>query len=166
MKMNKNLINEIIATAETLDINDLFDACAWLRSDGVTLFDDETGEEFRVIPQMSELYKFDPDHELSPNDSLERMLLGVMDAIKDHCRSYEDKWFEGSTAGMFFDNYKFWKERFDSDDKAGKDHPDYDQLKLFALHETLADWLRFDMQELYEEEKQKNKRSELKLVKN
>jgi hypothetical protein len=166
MKMNKNLINEIIAAADTLDIEDLFDACEWLRSDGVTLLDDETGEMFNVIPQMSELYKLDPDHELTPNDSLERMLLGVMDAIKKHCRSYEDKWFDGSTAGMFFDNYKFWKERFDADDKAGKDHPGYDQLKLFALHETLADWLRFDMQDLFEQEKQKNKRSELKLVKN
>lgn len=166
MKTNKNLINEIIAAAESLNINDLFDACAWLREDGVMLFDEETGDDFMVIPQMSELYKCDPDGELTPNDSLERMLLGVMDTIKNHCRSYEDKWFDDSTAGMFFDNYRFWKECFDKDDKAGKDHPGYDQLKIFALHETLSDWLRFDMQRLYEEEKQKNKRSELKLVRN
>lgn len=163
MKTNKNLNNEIIAAAESLDIQDLFEACAWLREDGVMLFDEETGEEFRVIPQMSELYKCDPDGELGPNDSLERMLLGVMNAIKKHCR---EKMGPGSTVEMFFDNYVLWKEMFDEDEKAGKDHPDYDQLKVFALHETLCDWLRFDMQDLYEEEKQKNKRSKLKLVKN
>lgn len=166
MKTNKKLNNEIIAAAESLDIQDLFDACEWLRSDGVMLFDEETGTDFMVIPQMSELYKCDPDHDLRPNDSLERMLLGVMDVIKDNCREDQAKMGPGSTVEMFFDNYKFWKERFDADEKAGKDHPDYDQLKIFALHETLADWLRFDMQRLYEEEKQKNKRSELKLVKN
>lgn len=166
MKTNKNNKNEIIAAAESLDIQDLFEACAWLREDGVMLFDEETGEKFRVIPQMSELYKCDPDGELSPNDSLERMLLGVMEVIKDHCREDLEKMGPGSTVEMFFDNYMLWKEMFDADEKAGKDHPDYDQLKLFALHETLCDWLRFDMQDLYEEEKQKNKRSKLKLVKN
>ena len=165
MKTNKNLTNEIIAAAESLDIQDLFDACALLREDGVMLFDEETGEEFRVIPQMSELSR-NPDHECTPYDSLERLLLGVMDAIKKHCRSYGEKWFEGSSTWMFFENYMLWKEQFDKDEKAGKDHPGYDQLKVFALHETLCDWLRFDMQDLYEEEKQKIKRSELKLVKN
>ena len=166
MKTNKNNKNEIIAAAESLDIQDLFEACAWLREDGVMLIDEETGEKFRVIPQMSELYKCDPDGELSPNDSLERMLLGVMEVIKDHCREDLEKMGPGSTVEMFFDNYVLWKEMFAADEKAGKDHPDYDQLKLFALHETLCDWLRFDMQDLYEEEKQKNKRSKLKLVKN
>ena len=38
MKMNKTLTNEIIAAAESLDIQDLFEACAWLRDDGVMLF--------------------------------------------------------------------------------------------------------------------------------
>lgn len=165
MKTNKKLNNEIIAAAESLDIQDLFEACAWLREDGVMLVDEETGEEFRVIPQMPELSR-NPDHECTPYDSLEKLLLGVMEVIKDHCRDDLEKMGTGSTVEMFFDNYMLWKEMFDADEKAGKDHPDYDQLKLFALHETLCDWLRFDMQELYAEEKQKNKRAELKLVKN
>lgn len=165
MKTNKKLNNEIIAAAESLDIQDLFDACACLREDGVMLFDEETGEEFRVIPQMSELSR-NPDLECTPYDSLEKLLLGVMEVIKDRCHEDREKMGPGSTVEMFFDNYKFWKERFDEDEKAGKDHPDYDQLKLFALHETLCDWLRFEMHDLYEEEKQKNKRSKLKLVKN
>lgn len=165
MKTNKKLNNEIIAAAESLDIQDLFEACAWLREDGVMLFDEETGEEFRVIPQMSELSR-NPDHECTRYDSLEKLLLGVMEVIKDHCREDQEKMGPGSTVEMFFDNYMLWKEMFDADEKAGKDHPGYDQLKVFALHETLCDWLRFDMQDLYEEEKQKNKRAELKLVKN
>lgn len=165
MKTNKNLTNEIIAAAESLDIQDLFEACAWLREDGVMLLDEETGAEFRVIPQMPELSR-NPDLECTRYDSLEKLLLGVMDVIKDHCREDLEKMGPGSTVEMFFDNYMLWKEMFDADEKAGKDHPDYDQLKIFALHETLCDWLRFDMQRLYEEEKQKNKRSELKLVKN
>lgn len=165
MKTNKKLNNEIIAAAESLDIQDLFEACAWLREDGVMLLDEETGDKFRVIPQMSELSR-NPDHECTPYDSLEKLLLGVMDVIKDHCRDDLEKMGPGSTVEMFFDNYMLWKEMFDADEKAGNDHPDYDQLKVFALHETLCDWLRFDMQDLYEEEKQKNKRSELRLVKN
>ena len=165
MKMTKKLEAEIIEAAESLTINDLFDACGWLRSTGVELLDKESGEVFAVIPQMEEICadeEFARDLEICETDSLEKLLHGIMECIRDDCRKERS---EGSTVDMFFRNYKFWKECFCKDEKAGKDHPGFDQVKAFAFHETLADWLReVRMQDMYDEERAKVRRSELKCI--
>lgn len=156
------LDKEIIAAAEALTIDDLFEACSWLRSDGVDLYDKETKKWFVVIPQMADLAK-NEDNEVTENDSLERLLYSVMNVVKDHCR---EPHMEGDTVHMFFENYKLWKKCFDRDEKIKKEHPSYDQLGLFALHETFVDWLRYDMQDLYEKEKAKFRKPNLKLMTN